>query len=381
MRSRIASILILFLAVMAVGAKAPDEPAAAVKPGPKNDEFRRLQAQMNVLLGELAGLQLKYRTADEETQAEIQQKWKELMAKGEELEPKLVAAAEEAYIEAPNADIPLAQFLVGLVQQWVGQDDYEPAARVGKLLVENKCPVKELDNWVGIAAFAVSDFETADRCLSRADEEGYYKAPPKDDQFVQAGEIDLKLLPYYKQVWPTEAAIRAEEAKADDLPRVLLKTSKGDIEVELYENEAPNTVKNFISLVQKGFYDGLTFHRVIAGFMAQGGDPKGNGFGGPDYTIACECYQPNHRLHFRGVISMAHSGRDTGGSQFFITFVPTPNLDGKHTVFGRVVSGMDVLAKIERYTPDSKEGRPDKIISATVVRKQDHTYLPQKMPQ
>ena len=107
---------------------------------------------------------------------------------------------------------------MGLVQQWVGKDDYEPAARVGKLLVENKCPVKELDNWAGIAAFAVSDFETADQCLSRADKEGYFKAPLEDDKFVQAGENDLKLLPYYKQVWPTEAAIRTEEAKAGFMP-------------------------------------------------------------------------------------------------------------------------------------------------------------------
>ena len=115
---------------------------------------------------------------------------------------------------------------------------------------------------------------------------------------------------------------------------MLIKTNKGDIEVELFENEAPNTVANFITLVEKGFYNGLSFHRVLPNFMAQGGDPKGDGTGGPGYTIADECSGPNHRLHFRGSLSMAKEARpDTGGSQFFITFVPTSHLDGIHTVF------------------------------------------------
>ena len=139
---------------------------------------------------------------------------------------------------------------------------------------------------------------------------------------------------------------------------------------------------NFISLVKKGFYNGLTFHRVLAGFMAQGGDPTGTGSGGPGYSIACECYRPDYRQHFRGTLSMAHAGRDTGGSQFFLTFVPTPHLDGKHTAFGRVVDGMDVLAKIQRRDPgDAEAPRPDKIIEAKVLRKRPHEYVPKKMPE
>ncbi|MBU4272461.1 MAG: peptidylprolyl isomerase [Planctomycetes bacterium] len=166
------------------------------------------------------------------------------------------------------------------------------------------------------------------------------------------------------------------------MPRVLLKTSKGDILIELFENEAPNAAANFISLVENGFYDGLTFHRVLPGFMAQGGDPRGNGSGGPGYSIACECYKPNHRLHFRGSLSMAHAGRDTGGSQFFLTFVPAPQLDGKHTVFGRVIGEMDVLSNIQRRNPDDKEAPPpDKIIEAKVIRKRPHEYKPEKMPE
>lgn len=160
----------------------------------------------------------------------------------------------------------------------------------------------------------------------------------------------------------------AEEKEKEKLPQVLLKTNKGEILLELYEDEAPNTVANFVSLVEKKFYDGLKFHRVIPGFMAQGGDPEGRGSGGPGYAIKCECYRKDHRDHDRGVISMAHAGRDTGGSQFFITFDKTPHLDGKHTVFGKVVKGMEAVDKL-------KQG--DVIEKATVVRKRDHEYKPE----
>jgi cyclophilin family peptidyl-prolyl cis-trans isomerase len=138
-------------------------------------------------------------------------------------------------------------------------------------------------------------------------------------------------------------------------------------------------------LVETKFYDGKTFHRVLPGFMAQGGDPQGDGSGGPGYEIPCECYRDDHRLHFQGSLSMAHAGKDTGGSQFFITFRRTPHLDGKHTAFGRVIEGMDVLPKLQRRNPDlSGPGAPplpvpDKIISATVVRKRDHEYVPTKV--
>ncbi|MCY2990799.1 MAG: peptidylprolyl isomerase [Planctomycetota bacterium] len=175
--------------------------------------------------------------------------------------------------------------------------------------------------------------------------------------------------------------MRKQEAEKDDLPRVTLTTNKGDIVVELFENEAPGAVGNFISLVEKGFYNGTVFHRVLPGFMAQGGDPKGDGTGGPGYNIKCECQQENFRKHFRGSLSMAHAGKDTGGSQFFLTFVATANLNGKHTVFGRVVKGLDVLAKLQRIDPEAKSAKPapDKIIEAKVLRKRDHQYQPNKV--
>lgn len=112
-------------------------------------------------------------------------------------------------------------------------------------------------------------------------------------------------------------------------------TEKGTMHIELFTNAAPNTVANFANLAKSGFYNGLNFHRVIAGFVAQGGCPEGSGRGGPGYRIKCELENNPHK-HLKGTLSMAHAGRDTGGSQFFICFAPQPHLDGEHTVFGQI---------------------------------------------
>lgn len=118
------------------------------------------------------------------------------------------------------------------------------------------------------------------------------------------------------------------------------------VEIELFDKETPGTVENFKTLIEKGYYDGLTFHRVIDGFVAQGGCPIGNGTGGPGYSIKCETANNTHK-HVVGALSMAHAGKDTGGSQFFICYGVLPHLDGVHTVFGQVTSGMDEAFNIK----------------------------------
>lgn len=128
----------------------------------------------------------------------------------------------------------------------------------------------------------------------------------------------------------------------------IIKTNKGDMKVTFYENDAPNTVANFVKLSKDGFYDGLTWHRVLPDFVIQGGCPKGNGTGGPGYAIDCELDGEN-QYHDRGVLSMAHAGRNTGGSQFFVCHsrTNTAHLDRNHTCFGKVVEGLDVIDKIK----------------------------------
>lgn len=132
------------------------------------------------------------------------------------------------------------------------------------------------------------------------------------------------------------------------MTKAIIETDKGNIEIEFYEKDAPKTVENFVKLIKEGFYDGLNFHRVIPGFVIQGGCPQGTGAGGPGYKIKCET-ENNPNKHLCGSLSMAHAGKDTGGSQFFVCHAPQPHLDGVHTVFGRTVdlNSLDVVWKIE----------------------------------
>jgi cyclophilin family peptidyl-prolyl cis-trans isomerase len=150
-------------------------------------------------------------------------------------------------------------------------------------------------------------------------------------------------------------------------PTATLKTTLGDIRIELFRDRAPKTVENFVTLAKKGFYNGVLFHRVIPGFMVQTGDPQGDGTGGPGYTIKDE-FEPTLRHDGPGVLSMANAGPNTGGSQFFITVAKTSWLDNKHAVFGRVRGGQDVVEKIANVPRDGNDRpkSPVRIVEATV---------------
>ena len=371
MKSGIPVALVLWLVLLPASCLAAEEKAPAGAPGPSNPEFDRLFTQWKSLLAELRQLQLEYPSADGQRRGQIAKQYAKLVKQGAVMEPKLFEVAERAYVKAPKGNKELATLLMERAYQNIRADRYEEALRLAKVLIESDCEDKQVCSWAATAAFALCRFDEARR----------YRDLAEANQ-VLSDEVKARLgnIPAFKDAWEKEQRIRTAEAKADDLPRVLLKTSKGDVELELFEKQAPNTVANFIGLVENGFYDGLTFHRVIPGFMAQGGCPNGDGTGGPGYHIRCECYREDHRCHFRGSLSMAHAGRDTGGSQFFLTFAPTGHLTGKHTVFGRVIKGMEVLAKLRRRNPeDANPPKPDKIITAKVLRKRDHPYVPEKV--
>jgi len=160
-------------------------------------------------------------------------------------------------------------------------------------------------------------------------------------------------------------SVSAKEKGAKNMNRIaVFETNMGTFEIELFEDKAPNTTKNFIDLAQKGFYNGLIFHRVIDGFMIQGGDPEGTGMGGPGYTIKDEFHKDLKHLS-EGILSMANAGPNTGGSQFFITLDKTPWLDGHHAVFGKVIKGMDVVKKIGR----TKTGFNDRPVKDVIMEK------------
>ncbi len=161
----------------------------------------------------------------------------------------------------------------------------------------------------------------------------------------------------------------SETQITEKLPKIQIQTERGNITIEMFEDEAPNTVANMISLIEKGYYDGLNFHRVIPDFMIQGGCPHGTGTGGPGYDFDDEC-TPDRRHDSAGVLSMANAGPGTNGSQFFITHCPTPHLDGKHTVFGKVTEGQEVVDEI-------KQG--DVMQTVVVLQKRDRVYEVEKL--
>lgn len=362
---------------------APVAPAVPVNVTPQEAAFQANFAKWKPLIAEIGKIQTEFQTTaptDQAARLALQQKFEPLRQQAMQLAPVLRKSAEDAYVVNP-ANKEVAELVFEFFASDFDEENNKEAWRMANMLKPNmlnnpNAALKtEFYGRLAELAWRTNDFATSSAILH--DE----KLLPNSAQVAPMRQRAEQ----YDKLWAAESAIRDAEAKADDLPRVKISTTKGDIVVELFENEAPNTVANFVSLVEKKFYDGIAFHRVLPGFMAQGGDPltkdadpRNDGTGGPGYSIKCECASPKARMHFRGSLSMAHAGPDTGGSQFFLTFVPTTGLDGKHTVFGRVIEGFDVLDKLQRIDPERPNPniKPDVITSATVLRKRAHEYAP-----
>lgn len=381
---------LFWLAGVAIWAGCSASPPAA-EPTERSREradFDAVLDEWNPFIDGLRQVRRDYATAPPEASPDLEKEYARMVKKGQFLEAQLVDAAVIACVKQPEENEDLSYFLGNMAATLLLREEYEDALSIGQKLIDNRLGGGDqymMYYFTAIAAYAVSDFDLAARHFEWLDE-NERRIPGKDTlaqrnllkEVVREVRADLD---YYKAAWPGERARREQEKAAADLPRVLLKTNKGEIELELFEDDAPNTVANFISLVEKGFYDGLTFYYVEQRLLAQTGCPEGNGTGGPGHMIRCECYQPNHRLHFRGSVSMATKGPDTGGSQFCIAFRPVRTLDGKQTVFGRVVGGLDVLARLQRRKPDPEIEeellpKPDELIEATVLRKRSHSYEP-----
>lgn len=358
------SVALLLLALAVPASRAQEE--KAMSPEEAKALFDQRFEEWKQVLGKLRELQLEYKVAKPENRKGLAEQYDALVQKGQGLRDEMLMSAEIYYDSNPEVK-DVADFMAGAAGAALSRDDYDEAYRLSSKLADNGYENQAILYWAGLSAFCMSDYDNAEKYLTLAKE---------NEVLPSEGQAYLDSIPEYREMWAKESAIREAEAEADDLPRVRLQTNRGDIVIELFENEAPNTVANFIDLVEKGFYDGLTFHRVIHGFMAQGGCPKGDGTGGPGYTIPCECYEDDARMHFRGSLSMAHAGRDTGGSQFFLTYRPTQHLDGRHTVFGRVIEGIGALCDIRPI--DQAGGTADQILKAEVLRKRPHEYKPQR---
>ena len=360
------------------GAEPKGEKAAAA---PAESSGARAVFDANIekwkqLLKDLRKVKLEFQTAPEADIPKFQQQWTDLIAQGRQMLPALRDSGLAAYDEAGGADPQLERFLVKLVTDAVATHELEVAYDLATKLLDKGCTDKNLYDAAGSSAYCMNQFDDAEKYLKMAKDNGVLSP---------AGGQYLPQISVQKDLWAKELAARTKEAEANDLPQVRLTTTKGVIELELFENEAPDTVGNFVSLVEKGFYDGLLFHRVVDDPpVAQGGDPKGDGTGGPGYTIYDELGREDYRRHFRGSLSMAKQAEpDTGGSQFFLCFRPVPHLDGKHTCFGRITKGLDVLSQFQRINPEmpSAGAVPDKIVKAEVIRKREHAYVPKKVEQ
>jgi cyclophilin family peptidyl-prolyl cis-trans isomerase len=368
--------LLLTLAVLASPAVAEQEVVGGVTidigvdPVAAKEAFKAAQKEMRDVVTELTRLQAEYRK-DGSDKRVIEAQFNDTKVKGMAADQLLEGAAFSLAIADPS-DQEAREHCGAVVAAAVESDDPLKAFDLVKKLDAAGAASPDVVLLGASAAIVASRLDDAEAWIDEAKKAGVEDDRVEELKFMVASE---------RPKVDAEMKVRAREAAADDLPRVKIETTKGPIVVELFENEAPNTVANFITLVDAGFYDGTPFHRVIGGFMAQGGDPTGTGTGGPGHVIPCECYEPDARKHFLGTLSMAHAGKDTGGSQFFLTFRPTEHLDGRHTVFGRIIEGFDVLPKLVRTEGPFAGSPPDQIVKAEVLRKRDHEYNPKTMAE
>jgi cyclophilin family peptidyl-prolyl cis-trans isomerase len=348
-------------------------------------DFEQVLVEWKQYLTRLRDQDNAFRTAPANQQEELKKQYDEMIPEGEALANRLLDAAVLAFAKAPDCRRrrEILGFLEGVIESEVKNDRYETALRVAQLLIDNKVQDNELFDVAGVAAFCSNQFDVAEKHLKRA----------KELKLIgKSGEKILTEIAIYKAIWSQEQELRSPERTAD-LPRVLLRTNKGEIEIELFENEAPNTVASFISLVEKGFYNNLKFFRVEAGKTAVAGCPKGDGTGHPGYRMLNEALSVKRRIHVRGSVGMATGDPMVNGSQFHIAFRPQQDLDaGQHCTFGRVVRGLEVLATLQRRKPRDRkevEASPfdnvaippaDVILEAKVLRKRDHPYEPKVVP-
>lgn len=305
------------------------------------------------------------------------------------LNAQLETAAFKAFQLDPKQDPNAAQVvfstMVNKLKVSPAHPEYDPqgALEIAEMMLQTVLGVEPIGRiqpedvayQAFLASYAIEDYDRADLMLKRIEEKGLALQQVVRNELADAQEK-----------WQRELIIRRLETKADDLPRVKLETSEGDIVVELFENHAPQTVGNFIYLVEKRFYDELPFFLVQPGGIAQTGCNAGDGTGDAGYQIPCEVDREQIRHHFTGTLSMSNTGRDTGGSQFFITHQRNGQFDGKFTAFGRVIEGLDIVYKLQAFDgtkPGAPEAgtkpTPSTIVKATVLRKRDHSYAPTRV--
>jgi len=373
----------------------PDEPSAeeaaasaeqALAPPPPltaaeqqlADHFDAQRAQWVQTLTQMRAIQIRYSNGVERSEENLQQ-YGELRDRGR-IELRELFDRAEAMFAARRDHFDAASLLATVLDYRMGNSTYEDSYQAAKMLLEAEVTLPFLYIMAARTAFLEGQFdEVVPYYQTFVDEHGADKLEPIDHRLSSI--IDV-----YRPWWEEELERRA--AEADDLPRVLLETTRGPVVIELFEDAAPNTVANFIQLVESGFYDGHDFYQVIDDLLAMTGDPHGDGSGTSGRYIPDEHDRPQRRRIFRGSVFMAKvpvapdSGDfvpNTASSQFVIALMPILPKELSQTVFGRVIEGMDVIGSFQRVDPQEKKEDqiqlpPDRIVTARVLRKRDHDY-------
>ncbi len=346
---------------------------------PQTEELEAATDALREHLKKMREVVIRFNVSPDHAAASWKEKYNALVVEGSELHDRFIRAAIAEYRQNLETKQPIGEMLFKILERNIERDRYEGMVEVARTLIDGGYQHENLRGYLTMAAYALCQFEIVEPNLNKLIESGVVS-----QQLLRIREN----LDQLKKDWAEELEYRRKDASGEPLPRALLRTTKGDIEVELFENQAPETVANFIFLAESGFYDHHLFHRVIQHFMAQTGDPNGDGTGGPGYTIYDESGRPDHRKFFRGSLGMAMTAEpNSGGSQFFITFLPTFDLNGQYTVFGRVTKGIEVLSNLRRVDPEAKDKKGDEdkdvpldeLIEVRILSKRDHEYLPHKV--
>jgi cyclophilin family peptidyl-prolyl cis-trans isomerase len=369
-------------------AMADAGPTEAAPPAePLSAEVQALQKQYDdqrrawaATLAEMQRIQILYHNQADRSPQSLQ-RYGDLRDRSRAELRELFSSAEQLFA-LHDQDFEAGSLLATLLDYRRTKSMYDGSFRAAKRLVDAGANLPEFYLMAARSAFIDGHFdEVMTHYMKLLEEHGREKLEQVDQQIAYS-------LDFYPQWWEEEQEYRRADAEAE-LPRVLLETSRGPVVIELFEDRAPNTVANFIDLVEQGFYDSTDFYQVIDDLLAMGGDPIGDGTGTSGRFIPDEYDRPDRRRIFRGSLFMAKmpDGRETGAgyvpdsasSQFIIALMPMTPSEQTQTVFGRVIEGMDVVCSLQRVDPQQKkEGEvqlpPDRIESARVIRKRDHDY-------
>lgn len=375
---RVIGLWLLALSLSCVGqaaaqdSPAPDAPAtdAPTTTSSPAAAFEALHAQWTKFSLELDKARYRVNNCPPEQKNEAVLAYDTLLEQGNELLRQFSDAAVAAF-EADPANAEAERYLTIMIEHTLTADRYDNVLRMAQAVIEHGKPDAKLYEQAAIAAFEVGDLDTAEK---------YFAEGAKLGELTDESKARRDTIPEWREKIAREMQLRAAETAADNLPRVTVTTTKGDIVLELYEDQAPNAVANFISLAERKFYNGLEFYRVQNNFAAVAGCPLNRGTGGPGYEILCETDRDDRRAAMRGTVSMVNSGRGRCGSPFFISLASSGvnHSEASNPVFGRVISGMDVVERLRRVDPDttSKDFGRDRILDTRVDRRREHEYAP-----